>query len=76
MPFSSIHRFQKAHDIHYSLKMNVAMISEISGISIDILQPIYDEEYAKTGRNHAAILAVCSYCNGGKVYKERHIQEK
>jgi hypothetical protein len=76
MPFSAEHRFKKAHDIHYTIKLNVPWVSEVSGISTDILQPIYDEEFKKTGRNYLAMLAVYSYCNGGRVFKQKHLSDR
>jgi len=76
MAYSHKHRFQRRYGIHYTLKMNVAMVSETSGIPVEILQPIYDEVFEPTRSESKAMLAVYSYCNEGKVFKEKHSCEK
>ena len=63
MGFDQKHRFQKRHDIHYSWKMTIKDISEISGEPIELLQSIFDEEFAKIGRQTISMLKVDKHCN-------------
>ena len=71
MAYSHKHRFQRHYGIHYTLKMNVQMVSEVCGIPVSVLQPIYDEVFKPTNSESKAMLAVYSYCNQGKVFKEK-----
>lgn len=71
MAFSHKHRFQKKYGIHYSLKMNVAMVCEVCGETPEVLQPIYDEVFKQTNSESKAMLAVYSYVNHGKVYSQK-----
>ena len=75
MAYSHKHRFQRRYGIHYTLKMNVAMVSETCGIPVEVLQPIYDEVFTASRSEAKAMLAVYSYCNQGKVFKEKHSSE-
>ncbi len=72
MPFSSEHRFKKKYDIHYGTKLNVPWVSEICGIPVTVLQPIFDEEYAVSKSTPKSMLSVYSYCIGGRVYKMKN----
>ena len=72
MGYSHEHRFKKRFGIHYTLKMNIDMVSHTCGIPVNVLQIIYNDEYEKTHRNSKAMNAVFSYCNGGRVFKEKH----
>lgn len=69
MGYSHELRFKKAWGVEKLLKMNVAMVAEVCGVSAAELQPIYDEEFGKTKRSYMAMLAVFSYCNHGRVWK-------
>ena len=48
MGFSHEHRFKKAHDIHYSLKMNIKMVMDYTDTPEEVLQAVYDEEYKRS----------------------------
>ncbi len=70
MGFSHKNRFLKKYDLPYYVRLNVRQVSELSGISIEILQVVYDKDYVVNKRDALAMLCVYSYCNGGKVYKQ------
>ena len=75
MAFSHKHRFQKKYNISYLWKMNVKDVAEISGEPIELLQEIYDEEYAKTNSFNKSMLMVYNYCNRGKVFKLKNSKQ-
>ena len=75
MGFSHEHRFKKAHDIHYSLKMNIPMVMEHTDVPQDVLQAVYDEEYARSHRNALAMNAVFGFLNRKQLLKNKSEKE-
>ena len=75
MGFSHEHRFKKAHDIHYSLKMNIPMVMEHTDVPQDVLQAVYDEEYARSHRNAPAMNAVFGFLNRKQLLKNKSEKE-
>ena len=75
MGFSHEHRFKKAHDIHYSLKMNIQMVMEYTDVRQDVLQAVYDEEYARSHRNALAMNAVFGFLNRKQLLKNKSERE-
>lgn len=55
--------------------MNVKDVAEVSGESIEILQALYDEEFARTNSFNKSMLVVYNYCNKGKVFKLKNSQQ-
>ena len=71
MGFSHEHRFKKAHDIHYSLKMNIKMLMDYTDTPEEVLQAVYDEEYRRSGRNAMAMNAVFAFLNRKQLLKNK-----
>jgi len=71
MGFSHEHRWKKAHDIHYSYNLKIKDILPYTNEPEEVLQAIYDEEYAKTHRNRLAINAVFGYLNRKQLQKNK-----
>ena len=63
MGFSHKHRFLKKFDISYYAKLSIAQISQYSGISVSILQGVYDAEYALIKKDTPSMNKVYSYAN-------------
>ena len=58
MPFDCQQRFLKKYNQPMYVKLNVAIISELSGIDREMLQKIYDTEYSISKTNKSAIVKV------------------
>jgi len=71
MGFSHEHRWKKAHDIHYSYNLKIKDILNYTDEPEEVLQAVYDEEYAKTHRNRLAINAVFGYLNRKQLQKNK-----
>jgi len=71
MGFSHEHRFKKAHDIHYSLKMSIKMVMDYTDTPEEVLQAVYDEEYKRSGRNAMAMNAVFAFLNRKQLLKNK-----
>jgi hypothetical protein len=72
MGFSHEHRFKKAHDIHYSLKMNIKMVLDYTDTPEEVLQAVYDAEYKRSARNALAMNEVFAFLNRKQLLKNKY----
>ena len=70
MGYNHIQRFKKQHNLERQWIMSLNDVAEISGKEVGELLPIYEETLQQTKSREQAINAVCSFINGGSIYKK------